>query len=241
MIYIRSLLFNAVFYLWTGFWTILTLFALPLPLRYAYYPHDVWSRGLQRLVAIAGISVEFRGLENLPKEPALFACKHQSTWETTAFFSILPNAAIVVKKELGYIPVFGWYLLKMRELLVDRSAGASAIKKLVKSGRRAITDGRPIVIFPEGTRTAVGGKGQYQPGAYALYSMLGVQAVPVALNSGLFWPRRKFLKYPGKIVLEVLPPIPTGLDKKAFLRRLEKDIETASARLVREGRKDKKS
>ena len=233
---IRSIFFNIAFYGWTAFWTLTTLLTLPLPLRYGYFPQNVWSKGIQKFLWIAGLRVEIRGLENIPETPALIAGKHQSAWDTTIFFKTVPRVAIVLKKELLNIPVFGWYLKKMEQIPIDRSGGAGALKKMIRFGKKAVSRNRSVLIFPEGTRIPVDKTGTYHPGVYALYSMLDLPAVPVALNSGLFWPRRKFSKNPGKIIIEFLPLIPTGLGKEAFLKRLEHDIETATKRLVKEGR-----
>lgn len=152
------------------------------------------------------------------------------------FFKTIPKTAVVLKKELLGIPVFGWYLKKMEQIPIDRSAGAGALKKMIRFGKKAVGRNRSVLIFPEGTRIPVDKTGTYYPGVYALYTMLGLPAVPVALNSGLFWPRRKFTKNPGTIIIEFLPQIPTGLGKEAFLKRLEHDIETTTKKLVQEGR-----
>lgn len=233
---IRSIIFNIAFNVWTAFWTLITLLTLPLPLRYGYYPQNIWSRGIQKFIWMAGLKIEIRGLENIPETPVLIASKHQSAWDTTIFFKTVPKVAVVLKKELLGIPVFGWYLRKMEQIPIDRSAGAGALKKMIRFGKKAVSKNRSILIFPEGTRIPVDKTGTYHPGVYALYSMLDLPAVPVALNSGLFWPRRKFTKIPGTIIIEFLPQIPTGLGKKAFLKRLEHDIETATRKLVREAR-----
>jgi 1-acyl-sn-glycerol-3-phosphate acyltransferase len=139
---------------------------------------------------------------------------------------------MVIKRELGWIPAYGWYALKAGMIPVDRSAGASALKKMVAAAERALADGRPIVIFPEGTRTAIGVRRPYQPGVAALYRQLGVPLVPVAVNSGLFWTRRSWLRRPGRIVVDILPPIPPGRDRKSVMAALEESIEAATARLV---------
>lgn len=237
MTVIRSIFFNITFYVWTGFWTLITLFTLPFPFRYGYYPQDIWSKGIQKFLWMAGLKVEIRGRENIPETPALFASKHQSAWDTTIFFKTVPKVAVVLKKELLGIPVFGWYLRKMEQIPIDRSAGAGALKKMIRFAKKAVGGNRSVLIFPEGTRIPVDKTGTYHPGVYALYSMLDLPAVPVALNSGLFWPRRKFTKNPGTIIIEFLPQIPTGLGKEAFLKRLENDIETATKKLVVEARK----
>ncbi len=144
---------------------------------------------------------------------------------------VLGDAAYVLKRQLLWIPIYGWYLRKLDNLSVDRAGGASALRVMVEAGKRIIAQGRSIVIFPEGTRTVPGERRPYHPGIAALYTQLDVPVVPVALNSGLFWGRRAFLKRPGRIVLEFLPSIAPGLPRKVFMRELESRIETASERL----------
>ncbi len=177
-----------------------------------------------------------RGREHIPSGAALVAGKHQSFWETFAILPLLDDPAMVLKKELTYIPFFGWFIFKFKMIAVERSAGSAALKNLMRRAEEEIARGRQVVIMPEGTRRAPDDPPDYKPGAAALYGILGVPCVPFALNSGLFWPRRKFLRHPGTIVIEFLPPIPAGLPRKAFQARLQEAIETATARLVAEGR-----
>ncbi|MGH7125233.1 MAG: lysophospholipid acyltransferase family protein [Stellaceae bacterium] len=233
MTLLRSLLFNLVFYSWT---VVLGIGALPMMLapratvmRFGRW----WSRTALVLArAIAGIDYELRGAEHLPREPAIIAMKHQSAWDTLAVPALLGDVAVVLKRELLWVPLYGWYAHKAGMIPVDRGAGATALKSMVRRAREVVAERRPIVIFPEGTRTAVGAKRAYHPGVAALYTQLGLPVVPVAVNSGLFWPRRRFLKRPGRIVVEALPPLPPGLDRKAFLAELQSRIETATERLV---------
>jgi 1-acyl-sn-glycerol-3-phosphate acyltransferase len=157
-------------------------------------------------------------------------------WETFAILPLLDDPAMVLKRELSFIPFFGWFIFKFRMIRVERSAGRSALKRMVADAREAARMDRQIVIFPEGTRRPPGAPPAYKPGAAALYLSLRLPCVPVALNSGLYWPRRKFLRYPGTIIMEFLPPIPAGLSREAFSTRLEEVIESASNRLVAEGR-----
>jgi 1-acyl-sn-glycerol-3-phosphate acyltransferase len=164
------------------------------------------------------------------------ASYHQSAWDTFAFLTFLDDGAYVIKKELTRIPIYGWLIIKAAMIPVDRTGGARALRNMVCTARARLAAGRHIVIFPEGTRTAPGTHRAYHPGVAALYSQLAVPVVPVALNSGLFWPRRAFLKRPGHIVVEILPPIPPGLPRGDFMRRLESSIEGTSARLCRPGR-----
>jgi 1-acyl-sn-glycerol-3-phosphate acyltransferase len=234
---VRSILFNLAFYAWTG---LLGIGALPMVLapratvmRFGRW----WSLTVLELArAIAGIDYELRGREHLPREPAIIAMKHQSAWDTLGVPALFGDVAIVLKRELLWIPFYGWYARKAGMIPIDRGAGATALKSMVRRAREIVAERRPIVIFPEGTRTAVGVKRAYHPGIAALYTQLGLPVVPVAVNSGLFWPRRRFLKRPGRIVVEALPPLPPGLDRKAFLAELQSRIETATERLVAEAR-----
>jgi 1-acyl-sn-glycerol-3-phosphate acyltransferase len=179
-----------------------------------------------------GIRHRVVGRENLPAGPAIIACKHQSSWETMAFTGLFDDIAIVLKRELLFIPVVGWAMARAGNIAVARGNGASALRGLVKQAKAAIAEGQSIVIFPEGTRVAPGEQKPYQIGTAALYRQLGVPVVPMALNSGLFWGRRKFVKRPGMITLEILPPIPPGLSREAFMEALRERIEGATARLA---------
>jgi 1-acyl-sn-glycerol-3-phosphate acyltransferase len=179
-----------------------------------------------------GISHCVVGRDNLPAGPVIIACKHQSSWETMAFTGLFDDIAIVLKRELLFIPIVGWAMARAGNIAVARGDGASALRGLVKQARAAIADGRSIVIFPEGTRVAPGDQRPYQVGTAALYRQLGVPVVPMALNSGLFWGRRQWLKRPGTITLEILPLIPPGLPREAFMDALRERIESATARLM---------
>jgi 1-acyl-sn-glycerol-3-phosphate acyltransferase len=164
--------------------------------------------------------------------------KHQSTWETFALLWLFSDPAFILKRELQWIPLFGWYAWKARMIPVDRGKGSQALAAMTERARAALAEGRQIVIFPEGTRRAPGAEPSYKFGAAHLYGETGVTCLPIALNSGLFWPRRSFLRYPGTIVVEILDPIVPGLDKTEFAKRLQHDIESTTARLVAEGRRE---
>ena len=237
MIAIRSLLFNIVFYLNLVLFLLIGVPIFLAPRIWAIRALQLWGRSsVWWMRIICGTKMEVRGLEHIPKGPALIAGKHQSFWETFAILPLVDDPCMVLKKELSYVPLFGWYIPKFRHIAVARDAGASAMRKLLADGKRAIADGRQVIIMPEGTRQAPDAEPAYKPGAAALYGALDVDCVPFALNSGLFWPRRKFLRMPGTIIIEFLPPIPAGLARKAFQTRLQANIETATARLVAEGR-----
>lgn len=237
MIVLRALLFNCVLFVSGTLFLTLALPALVMPRWVTIRVGVVWfSFILWAVRIICGISHEVRGRENLPVTPCVVAAKHQSAWDTFAFLTFIDDAAYVIKKELIRIPVYGWMLSKAAMVPVDRTAGARALRAMVRTARTRLAEGRSIVIFPEGTRTAPGAHRRYHSGVAALYTQLAVPVVPVALNSGLFWPRRAFIKRPGHIVVEILPPIPPGLSRSDFMRRLESAIEEASARLCGPGR-----
>ena len=183
-------------------------------------------------------STRCRGLEKLPAGGYLVAAKHQSTWETFALLPLFDDSDLHHQARAEWIPLFGWFTIKADMIPIDRGAGAQAIPKMLAHARQALRDGRQIIIFPEGTRRAAGAEPAYKFGVARLYAELDVPCVPIALNSGLFWPRRKFLRYPGTIVVEILDPIPPGLEPNAFFERLQDDIEGATARLIEEGRRE---
>jgi 1-acyl-sn-glycerol-3-phosphate acyltransferase len=240
LVLLRAILFNLLSWL-----TFLLLGVAYLPLllipgrageRVMMAAGTGWSRLTLRLAAVVvGLDYEVRGETSIPAGPVLFAIKHQSAWDTLAVATLLPAPVVVLKRELFWVPFYGWYAKRAGMIAIDRGAGASVLRRMVRAARAALAKGRPLVIFPQGTRTlpaSLGGQPKpYQPGVAALYGELDVPVVPVALNSGLFWGRRAFRKYPGRIIVEFLPPIAPGLAKRAFLARLEESIETASNRL----------
>ena len=237
MIYVRSILFNTAFYVWGVFMNLLWVPSLALPTGATERGQTYWARGINVLLGLlAGIRVEIRGQENVPEGAVLMAAKHQSAWETTIFHVITHHPAIVMKKELLAVPIYGWYCRKTKMVPVDREQGVKSLKDMIAAAKSAAKDGRPIIIFPQGTRIAPGASAPYLPGVAALYGQLGLPCVPIALNSGLFWKHHSFLKAPGTIVLEYLPAIPPGLKRKEFMAVLEERIETAADRLLAEAR-----
>jgi len=229
---LRSLAFNLLFYVNLILHVIVAIPTYALPRRAFMAVAKSWGRTTNALMWVAGIRVEFRGLEKIPPGSLLVASKHQSVWETAALLPLFDDPAYVFKRELGWIPIFGWYAIKSRMIPVDRGARAGAVAGMIARAKEEVARGRQIVIFAEGTRTAPGAPPAYKRGAARLYAALGVPCVPIALNSGLYWPRRKFLRYPGTIVLEVLDPIPPWLAAEEFATRLEEAIETATSRLI---------
>lgn len=232
MIFLRSLAFNLLFFGSSAVILTAALPALILPRRVVVAVGDFWCRlvlGTLRLTC--GITHEIRGLEHLPREACIIASKHQSAWDTLIFSGIIRDRSFVVKRELMWIPVYGWLLNKAGMVPIDRAAGAKALRGMIRVARAKLAQERSIIVFPEGTRMAPGAHRPYLPGVAALYTQLGVPVVPVALNSGLYWGRRAFVKRPGRITLEILPPIAPGLTRKDFMRELTDRIETASDRL----------
>jgi len=235
---IRSFLLNIIFFVGGAMLALMLFPCLLLSRRAMQGGLKLWATSVMWFLrVIAGLSWEVRGLENLPDRPCIFACKHQSAWETGIFYLLVNDPSYILKKELLSIPFFGWYLAKGGAIAIDRKAGASALKLMIKGAQDRVARGQNVVIFPEGTRSAPGQPGTYHPGVAALYKGVDAPLVPVALNSGLFWQRRSFLKRPGRITIEFLPPIAPGQDRKAFMNELKSTIEDGSNRLIDEARK----
>ncbi len=235
MKFFRSILFNLAFFSWTIMASLALLPTLFMSRPVVVAGVRVWSRGVAWLLKhVTGIVSEVRGREHLPTGPVVIACKHQSAWETIMMTCILPDPSFVLKKELVKIPFYGWCALKMGSIVIDRDAGGRAMKSLLRRARAVAAAGRPVIIFPEGTRTAPGKRLPYHPGVAALYAHVPVPLVPTALNSGLYWGRRSFLKNPGRIIVEFLPPLPEKLTRKEFLSQLEDQIEMATNALIAE-------
>ena len=234
MIYLRSLIFNILFILWTAF-IVLTLW-LFMPLAPSKFRSviSIWPKGCFALLGLVGIKFEIRGRNNIPNEPVVFSVKHQSTWETIFFLFQHKDNSYVMKSELALIPFWGWYMRKSGHILVNRNGGIQSMRKMLNEAETILTDNRSIVIFPEGTRLPPGELGSFHPGVAAIYSQLNATVVPVAVNSGYFWPRRKFKKYPGRIIIEFLPPIKPGIDRKEFINTLRESIGTATRKLESE-------
>ena len=232
-LWLRSLAFNVGWYLGS---TVTAIAGAPLllaPRRWVVAWARLWiSFVLWWLRVTCGLTHRVVGAENLPAGPSIIACKHQSSWETLAFTGLFDDIAIVLKRELLFIPVIGWAMARAGNIAVARGDGASALRGLIRQAKAAIAEGRSIVIFPEGTRVALGDQRPYQVGTAALYRQLGVPVVPMALNSGLFWGRRQWVKRPGVITLEILPPIEPGLSREAFMEILRDRIESATDRLI---------
>jgi 1-acyl-sn-glycerol-3-phosphate acyltransferase len=231
---LRSAAFNLLYGLWTVVMHVICLPLLLGPRRWTYAAARIWiDVTLWLLKRVVGLDCRVIGTENLPQGPAIFASKHQSAWETLFLSRYLGFPAFILKKELLAIPLFGWFIRKAGMIAINRSAGAGALRQMGRQAAAVFEQGRAVLIFPEGTRVPPGQKRPYHPGIAGLYSQLKVPVIPVALNSGLYWGRRAFVKRPGTITVEILPPIRPGLDRKVMMHELEARIETASNALAR--------
>jgi 1-acyl-sn-glycerol-3-phosphate acyltransferase len=240
--WLRSLCFNVGWYAGTAAIAIVGSPILLLPRRAVVTWAQCWIRFcLWWLSLTVGLTHRVRGIENLPTVPVIIASKHQSSWETLAYTLIFPDAAVVLKRELLFIPIVGWAMARAGNIAVERGDGAKALRGLVRQAKSVVAAGRSVLIFPEGTRVAVGSERPYQVGTAALYRQLGVPVVPVALNSGVFWGRRRFVKRPGLIDVQILPAIPPGLSRDAFMTTLRDAIEGATTRLVEQRERTKNS
>jgi 1-acyl-sn-glycerol-3-phosphate acyltransferase len=226
--------FNLLLWLWSALLVLIMVpvapFILPPKMRrYAAF----WMRGMHALLAsIVGLRFSVEGLQHLPDTPCIIASKHQSSFETLLFHTIRPDIAIGLKEELIRIPLFGWYLKIAQNIAIDRGGAAKAMRSLIRGAETAVENGLSILIFPEGNRRSVGAAPDYKPGVAALYKALNVPVVPVALDSGRFWPRRSFVKHPGTITVRFLEPIQPGFERQAFMRLLEARTEAACAELL---------
>ena len=229
---IRSLLYVALFYLWTAVVAVLATPLLLGPARWTLAMFNFWGRGVVGMLPVCGIRVELRGQQYIPKGAALVAPKHQCMLDVFAQFAWLPGSAFVMKKELAWIPWLGWYAKKVGAIIIDREGHSTTMRQLIREGTELFKHDRQVVIFPEGTRKAPGEAPDYKPGIAALYRMLDVPVYPVATNAGVHWPAHGFIRRPGVIVFEYLEPIPPGLKRDDFMRLLEERIEAKSTELL---------
>src|SRR5689334_9787687 len=235
-IFLRSLVFNILFYPVFLFWAVIALPTLAMPRAALMRVASWWARSNIFLMrVICNIKVEFRGVEKIPEGPLIVAAKHQSMWETISLLRFFDAPFFVLKRELTWIPLFGLFLIKANMIAIDRGAGARALRAIMRRAEEEVRHGRQFVIFPEGTRRPVGAPPHYKSGVGMIYADCSVPCLPVALNSGLFWPRRTFLRYPGTLVVEFLDPLPPGLPRDEFLARIQSVIEEATNRLVAAG------
>jgi len=230
MTFLRSALFMAWFLILTLVMAIIFLPLLAVPRKATVHMARQWARAtLWGLRIFAGIKE--RQIGAVPRGGVLVASKHMSMWDTLALYLALDDPGIVLKRELLRIPFYGWYLGKAAAIPIDRGAGADALRRMTYSAKQVLAEGRPILIFPEGTRKKPGAAPDYKPGVAGLYGLLGVACVPVALDSGRYW--QGFTKHPGTISLEFLETIPPGLKRREFMTMLEQRIEDATNRMLR--------
>lgn len=234
--WVRSIAFNLVFLFWTTVPTFVFVWMVLLPQPKVIKIVRFWQSTFAWFAKhIAGIDFRIEGWENVPKGACIIAAKHQSAYETCILNVLFGNPAIVLKKELTYIPIWGWFAKASGLIPIDRKGGVKALAIMKKAASEAIQAGRKIVIFPQGTRVKPLTRKPYKVGVAAMYQDLNLPVVPMALNSGLFWPKASFLKKKGTVLIEFLPPIPTGLSRSAMMHRLEDELEAASDRLAQRG------
>jgi 1-acyl-sn-glycerol-3-phosphate acyltransferase len=229
MIFVRSLIFNILFYI-----NMIVRMIIFTPIYFivsrekAWFVPKNWALSNHWLMKqVVGCDYTIEGLEHIQDKACIIAPKHQSFWDAYAFVPFVPDPIYILKRELMWIPLFGWYLAKMKMIPVHRGSRTVALKSIVRGAKPAVADGRQIMIYPEGTRRAPGDEPAYKYGIAHMYYELGIPVIPIAHVAGLFWPRRKFMRYPGTIKCRVLPPIEPGLSKEAFLEKLKTLTEAA--------------
>ena len=231
------LLLTIIFYGALASWTILMGFlSLPfllLPSTYIVLPAKIWIKGIFiSLRYICGVTHEMRGLANLSDEPVIIVSKHQSAFETFALYYYLKKSFFIHKKQLFYIPIFGQYLMKHNMVSIDRAGQASTMRKMITDVKKKLDSGSTIIIFPEGTRKKPGAKADYKTGFIGIYNTSKRKLQPVALNSGLFWQKGFKIIKRGHIIIEFLPQIDIGLDKKEVLNKVESSVESGTNKLL---------
>jgi 1-acyl-sn-glycerol-3-phosphate acyltransferase len=227
MLVIRSLFFLLLQIIITPVFSLLALLTFPFSPLARYRFISLWAKMMLRLLKlVCGISHEVRGIENLPKQPCIVMCKHQSAWETLALQQIFPPQVWVLKRELLWIPFFGWALALTSPIAIKRSDGKGAIKQLLEQGKQRLAQGFCVVVFPEGTRIPYGQRGKYKIGGALLAASSGVPVIPVAHNAGRLWGRNAFSKHPGLVTMSIGAPIETrGLKAEEINKRVEAWIE----------------
>jgi 1-acyl-sn-glycerol-3-phosphate acyltransferase len=227
-LFLRSLLFVSLMTVTAILWSFICFMAAPLPYNKRYFITSRWNVfNIWAAKVICGIRYQIKGFENLPDAPVILLSKHQSAWETIFLLCSMGRPLVYVfKKELMWVPFFGWALGLMRMIPIDRSKGKDAFKQVVETGKLRLADGQWIIMFPEGTRIAVGKKGKYKSGGTRLAIETGAFVVPIAHNSGECWPKNSFLKLPGLITVSIGKPIPsTGETPDSLMRQVESWIE----------------
>jgi 1-acyl-sn-glycerol-3-phosphate acyltransferase len=237
MLVLRSLLFNALFYITTFVQMVASLpYYFLVSRAKAWSVPNNWSRFSTWLLGtICGATVEFKGLENIPDGPCIIAAKHQSAWDTFVLLPHLKDPVLILKRQLMWIPLFGQMLARMDMIAIDRASKDEARRQVNAGANRAKANGRQILIYPEGTRRSPGDTPAYKQGVAMIYEATGLSVIPVAHNAGMFWPRRKFLRFAGKMTVEFLPPIPPGLKRDEMFKRLVTGLEARCDALLIDG------
>ncbi len=231
---IKVLLYQAIFLIWAVFVSICALPTLLLPLWGVMWMTRVWARGVVFFSRVLfGIKWEVRGAENIPKGACIVAANHQSLWETCVLYLVLDKSLYVLKKELAGNPLWGGYMVKIGCIPVDRSAGIAALKKLTQDACTRLSEGRQVIIFPEGTRIAPGEHGEFQAGIAAIYTKADVPVLTMAHNAGMCIPKKGAIRS-GKIIFQFMPPIEAGLKRKEFMAVLEKTINDGADEIYAE-------
>lgn len=237
LIYLRSIAFHIVYYLNCTFWFLFAVIGWVLPTSGMKWMARVWGVSSMYLhELITGACVTIKGVERIPDGPILVAAKHQSAWETMALVPFFPNPTYILKRELLWVPLFGWHLIKAQQIPIDRGDRAKALASIERGVKRAMAQGAHIMIFPEGTRRKVGAPPAYRFGVARIYDAAGHSCQPVAILSGLAWPRNTLLHYPEPILMEFLEPIPAGLPQDEFLAKVQERIEDGVSRLTGEAK-----
>jgi len=230
---IRSIIFYLLLYMWTLFLGITCIFTLLLPNSYIRKLANLWISGILKVLKlVCDISYEIKGIENIPDYAVIVAAKHQSTFETFLIFKLVKNSIFIHKKELFLIPLFGFYLKKINMIAINRTEGSKAMRKILKEVKGRIINGYSIIIFPEGTRKKTDEPPDYKTGIAGIYKESNAKVLPVAVNSGLYWPKHTFIKRPGKIIIKFLKPIPPKLEKFEFLKKIESVIEEETNKII---------
>ncbi len=230
---IRSIIFYLLLYMWTLFLGIICLPALLLPISYVRKLANLWISGiLGSLKLTCKITYEIKGMENISKKGVIVASKHQSAFETLLLFKLINHAVFIHKRELFLIPIFGLYLKKSNMISINRTKGTLALRKMLNEVKQRILSGYSIIIFPEGTRKKPGERPDYKTGIAGIYKESETEVLPVAVNSGYYWPKHSFIKRPGKIIIKFLKPIPANLDKSDFLKKIESVIEEETNKII---------
>lgn len=233
LLVIRSAFFKIFFFSWTALVCVLCLPILIFPTNIVAITGKIWAIGvIKALDLICKIVIKIEGIENIPSTPFIIASKHQSDLETILFHFIINKPVYILKAELIKIPLFGWYLTRMGMIFIDRQSKSKALREIINKSEQVLIKSRPIIIFPEGTRVGLSQQVKYQVGIVALYNQLPYPVIPVALNTGLFWPKSNFIRRPGICTIKILPRIEPGLDKEQFLSYLQKQIQSSTDKLM---------